>query len=177
MQKMAFNHEISMSELNYLRDQGLSNKEIAEKIGCSAATVSKYLPSQHKARARLSDEDRNDILELYRSGKKVKDIAESYGCTLPTIYNLLKAEGIQVRGKKKTEKKQKTVTLKTQQLEPDMGVSDVEDGYIHAYEGRLGKYAIDTKDHILLAQPKIAEFDKETVLAYIRDLMIVWRKM
>lgn len=177
MQKTAFNHEISMSELNYLRDQGLSNKEIADKVGCSTATVSKYLPSQRKARARLSDEDRNDILELYHSGKKVKEIAESYGCTLPTIYNLLKAEGIQVRCKKKTEKKQKTVTLKTQQQEPDTSAVDVEDGYIHAYEGRLGKYVIDTKDHILLCQPKIGEFDKETVSAYIRDLMIVWRKM
>ena len=71
-------HDISLDELNYLRSQGLNNKQIAAKLDCSIATVGKYLPSQRKPRVQLSDADKKDIVELYEQGSSAAEIAEAY---------------------------------------------------------------------------------------------------
>ena len=43
MYRTALKHEVSASEMQYLRDQGLTNKAIAERLDISPATVCRYL--------------------------------------------------------------------------------------------------------------------------------------
>lgn len=43
---MSIMHEVSISELMHLRDQRLSNREIAEKLDCSVETVYRLIGKQ-----------------------------------------------------------------------------------------------------------------------------------
>lgn len=48
---------------------------------------------------RLSEEEKNEIVELYRAGEKQKSLAEKFGVTQPSISHLLRAKGVKVSRK------------------------------------------------------------------------------
>lgn len=176
MYRTALKNEVSVSELNYLRDQQMSNKQIAKKLGVSPATIGKYLPSSRKSRAKLSENDKNEIFELWRDGELVADIADTYNCSVATIYKLLKDRGISLRGKK-SEKEEKVEGILPEQEQEEAKSSNLQQRTVGIFAGRLGEYVIDTEKRTLLAQPHIDVFDKEHIFNYIRDLMIVWKEM
>lgn len=93
---------ISASEMQYLRDQGLTNKAIAERLDISPATVCRYL---HPKSPRLTDDDKQAIVEMLKNGKTVKEIAENYEKSVATIYGVLKAAGIKRKLKIQTDKR------------------------------------------------------------------------
>lgn len=67
-----------------LTEQGMSYKDIAEEVGCSARTVSrKDTTKQSKA-----DRDRR-IIELRADGLSVRDIASEVGCSKNTVTAVL----------------------------------------------------------------------------------------
>lgn len=183
MFRNALSHEVSQSELNYLRSQGLNNQQIAQRVGCSRGTISKYLPSQRKPRVRLSQEDRQDILKLYNDGESVKDIADAYGCHITTIYDTLKALGTEIaRGKKlakpeqksdqETEQKPVDIPEQVQNRSAKMTVYQ-----IGLYNGRYGIYKVNLAEHKVEFPDLPKTMEKQELGFYIRDLMEIWKEM
>ena len=146
MQRTAFYHEVSPNELDYLRSQGLNNQEIAQRAGCSAATVSKYLPSQRKARVKLNGKDYQDILELYLEGNTVNEIAKAYDCSLGVVYRVLKTNGVDLKQKNARPE----VIEKPEREIPEQNLKQSSRMVVHQiglYEGREGMYKVDLTEH------------------------------
>ena len=176
MQRTAFIHEVSQSELDYLRSQGLSNQEIAKRVGCSPSTIGKYLPSQRKARVKLDENDRKDILELYQDGNSVKEIADSYDCSIGTIYRVLKTDGIelqqrQTKSEVKEEPKQ-DILEQSQNREGRMTVYQMG-----LYDGLKGVYKVNLTEHTVEFPELPKTMEKQELGFYIRDLMQIWKEM
>jgi len=176
MYRAALKNEISLSELNYLRSQGLSNKEIASQVGCSAQTVGRYLSSQRKAKVKLSDQDFKDILELYHDGNTVKEIADSYNCSTGAIYRVLKTGGIDFQPKKaKQEVKEEP---KHDISAPPQSHSNKMTVYqIGLYDGWKGVYKVNLTEHTVEFPELPKTMEKEELGFYIRDLMSIWKEM
>lgn len=167
-------HDISMDELNYLRSQGLNNKQIAEKLDCSIATVGKYLPSQRKPRVQLSDADKKDIVELYEQGSSAAEIAEAYNCAVTTIYRLLKDK---VPEKKALEPKYPDIIETAVDLDAQKQHGSLTTYMIGVYDGRLGTYHVNLTNHTVDLPEVQKTFSKEDLGYYIRDLMTIWKEM
>lgn len=176
MQRTAFNHEVSQSELDYLRSQGLNNQEIAKRVGCSPSTVGKYLPSQRKARANLDENDRKDILELYQDGNSVKEIADTYDCSTGAIYNILKANGI---GPKQKQSKPEIKEEPKQDIleQPQNHDGQMTIYQIGLYDGLKGVYRINLTEHTVEFPELPKTMEKQELGFYIRDLMQIWKEM
>ena len=69
-----------------LASKGYSQIEIAQKIGCSAATVSRFLAKNKKTKSL-----RQKVYEKAAQGKKAKDIAKELNCSLSVVYTYLTA--------------------------------------------------------------------------------------
>lgn len=178
MQRTAFNHEVSQSELNYLRSQGLNNQEIAERVGCSAATINKYLPSQRKARVKLTDKDYKDILELHNDGNSAKEIAETYGCVPGTIWRILRNIGV--------ETKQRTTETEPEvQEEPKQDIPEQPQDrggrmtvyQMGLYDGWKGVYKVNLTEHTVEFPELPKTMERQELGFYIRDLMQIWKEM
>lgn len=177
MQRTAFNHEVSQSELNYLRSQGLNNQEIAKRVGCAPCTVSRYLPSLRKARIQLSDKDRKDILELYKDSNSVKEIADTYNCSVNVIYRILKANGIISKQKKaklevKEEEQKQDISEQPQNRNGRMTVYQMG-----LYDGWKGVYKVNLTEHTVEFPELPKTMEKQGLGFYIRDLMQIWKEM
>jgi len=78
-----------------LYNQGLSNKEIAQKTGYSRKTIGIKLKLHGIVRrTTLSLKDEQSIINLYNLGLNNKEIAEKTGYNKDTIAQKLKANGI-----------------------------------------------------------------------------------
>ena len=69
---------------------------------------------------RLAQQEFSDLLEAYRSGASVQDLAQQYGCSTWTIYRRLKKAGLQTSDKQTwkltDEQKQHILDMHTQGL-------------------------------------------------------------
>ena len=183
MSRNALSHEVSQSELNYLRSQGLNNQQIAQRVGCSKSTISKYLPSLRKPRVRLSQEDRQDILKLYNDGEPIKDIADAYGCHIKTVYVTLKALGTEIARWKKQVKPEPKVEPKVETKPVDIP-EQVQNRsakmtvyQIGLYDGRCGVYRVNLTEHEVEFPDLPKTMEKQELGFYIRDLMEIWKEM
>ena len=176
MQRTAFSHEVSQSELNYLRSQGLNNQEIAKRVGCAPCTISRYLPSQRKARVKLNEKDYKDILELYQDGNSVKEIADSYDCSIGVIYRVLKANGIELQQKQtKPEVKEEPKPDIPEQPQNHNGRMTVYQ--MGLYDGWKGVYKVNLTEHTVEFPELPKTMEKQELGFYIRDLMQIWKEM
>ena len=176
MQRTAFSHEVSQSELNYLRSQGLNNQEIAKRVGCAPCTISRHLPSQRKARVKLNEKDYKDILELYKDGNSVKEIADSYDCSIGVIYRVLKANGIELQQKQaKSEVKEEPKQDNPEQPQNHNGRMTVY--HMGLYDGWKGVYKVNLTKHTVEFPELPKTMEKQELGFYIRDLMQIWKEM
>lgn len=170
MYRTALKHEVSASEMQYLRDQGLTNKAIAERLDISPATVCRYL--QPKT-TRLTNDDKQAIVEMYKNGKSVKEIAESYEKSPFTIYHVLNDAGLK-RERMKTEK----VERNNEQKEPIQEEFKPEGRLIFnrvgVYSGRLGEYYVDKETNMVTLPCAFKCLNKDDLGYLIRDLQTVW---
>ena len=178
MTRSTFSHDVNRSELAYLRAEGLNNKQIALRVGASPATVGKYLPSVRKERVKLTEHDRDEMFELWRDGDTVADIAKSYGCAKTVVYRLLKARGIELRGRREkpqqTVEKAEEVVTAQQAVEPSGSRGDLVKREMGIYTGWLGEYIVDYGEETVIL-PRVPErMNKETLRRYTRDLMAVY---
>ena len=172
MYRTALKHEVSSSEMQYLRDQGLTNKAIAERLEISPATVCRYL--QPKS-ARLTNADKQAIVEMYKNGKSVKEIAESYEKSAFTIYHVLNDAGIKRERKKaQTEKEEQhdEIELIPEEVKPKGRLAFDRVG---VFSGRLGEYYVDKEKLVVMMPPMPYQLSKDEVGYLIRDLMTVWQ--
>lgn len=170
--KTALSHEVNVSELEYLRSQGLNNQQIADKLDISRATVGKYLPSERKKRAMLSVVDRENIATLYSNGTSARDLAGQFGCSIGTIYAILSARGI-ILHETKPKKQEKECNC------CDCGTdsSSLIFGQIGHYDGRLGTYYVDKVKQVAILPQRPTQLSKEDLGYLLRDLMTVWKEM
>ena len=165
-------NDVDISELNYLRASGMSNRDIAKRLDCSENTIGKYLPKVYK---RHSEKERNEIAELYASGIKAKDIAKEYGMSVASVYCLVSKEGASRKPRKKEViKEKKPEPAPVQQTEPASTTKLHSAGILY---GNFGDYVVNTEKHILAAYPKPEGLTKDQLRDYINDLMAVWREM
>lgn len=179
MSNVSFSREVSQSELNYLRSQGLTNKEIAKRTGASIATISKYLPTDRKNPMKLTDNTRLEIGQLYEDGYSVKYISTYIGCSLPVVYATLKRLGVELRKKKTKKEEAKPVQAPSEvKAEADIpAVGNLARKEFGAYTGWLGRYLVDLESHRVILPQVAQEMGKETLGNYIRDLMAVYKEM
>jgi len=201
-QQHTFSHDISIQELEYLRGQGFNNKQIAEKVGCSVNTISKYFPKERKEKVKLTEEDYEHMLALYNDEYSPKYIAARYNCCVPTVYRILKKMGIDFdKGKKNEEKteaqpdividfspepkqEEKKDDLIDFSLEPkNTDVSNETKSAcltmreVKIFSGRTGDYLVDPVVHNIRLPETCKVMDKRELGFYIRDLMAVWKEM
>lgn len=177
--------EVSTGEMAYMREQGMTNAQIAKNLGCSEATVSKYLPTKRKSPAKLSETDKQEIAELYSSGSSVKEIAEAYGCIAPSIYRILKNLGIESqrgkRAKAATDQQQiqQTEEKEEPKSEPEQQAPiRLKKHSYDIYTGEFGTYTVDRTDQkITMPQTFERKINKEELREYIRELMDIYREV
>lgn len=158
--------------MQYLRDQGLTNKQIAERLDISQATVSRYLEPK---KIQLTSNEKEDIIELYMNGKTVKDIAEMYKRSVFTIYNILRQAGIKIE-RAKTEKKPPDEPKKIVQEEfkPE---GRLIFNRVGVYSGRLGEYYVDKETNMVTLPCVFKCLNKDDLGYLIRDLQTVWQEV
>lgn len=169
--------EVSVNELQQLRDEGLNNRQIAERIGSSTSTISRYLPTSCKKHVCLDDSCREEIVQLYKEGETAKTIAEAYGVGIATVYNIVKKGGVNKRKTKKEQKIPDQPNKIPEEVSKESSFGKLVCMQIGCYTGRHGEYMINfTKGTVELPDVK-KMMTKEEIGEYIRDLMSVWREM
>ena len=83
------------AELN----KGVSIKEISKIIGLPYTAVYSHIVNRNFLRTRKYSDHINParIVRMYRSGVKVKSIAETFGCSLKTVNNIARSAGCERR--------------------------------------------------------------------------------
>ena len=92
-----------ISEMRRLRKAGMKIKDIADKLGYSEQSVSKYVKCVDVKidRSRISREQRDDIIRRKKEGQSIQQIAAETGISHTTVGKLTK--GIQAVNKFKEE--------------------------------------------------------------------------
>ena len=177
MRTTTFAKQVSVSEINYMHEQGLKNKEIAERLGTSRATIDKYLPPLKKrVYTKVTRKDIDEMEAMFKSGRPVAEIAKHFNCCIQTVYRNLKPRGIEFETKFRAKVKKDVGLPQPDKEEPVVQSGRLSDG-VGVYKGFLGKYIVDKEDK-LVAAPEIPHWlDKETLGHLIRDLMIVWQEV
>lgn len=93
MTKQPLSESVSLSELQYMRDEeGLSYSAIAKRLDISPATVSRYLgpkkplvKNKRATRARLTQEEIDEIRRLHGMGRSVSAISAKTGVYGATV--------------------------------------------------------------------------------------------
>lgn len=90
---------ISQDELQYYVDNGLSNVEIANKFGCSIATVKSRMREYGIQRFTLKDVPDERIIELVNSGATDQENADALGCCADAFRKRRRMLGLQSQGR------------------------------------------------------------------------------
>lgn len=177
MRTTTFAKQVSVGEVNYMHEQGLTNKEIANRLGTSRATIDKYLPSKRKKYVRVNDGIAEYMLDMYNEGYSIKYISAHFDVSDSTVRRALAKKGVVFDGKKVWQKEKPDVGLPQPEKEEQVVQSGRLSDGVGVYKGFLGKYIVDKEDK-LVAAPDIPHWlDKETLGHLIRDLMIVWQEV
>lgn len=83
--------------LQKYRDQGMTKKEIAAKIGCGTVTVERYIRRLNlpiASRKRLTDTAKRKIVACFRKGMALKEISKHLDIPYPTITEFFRKDGI-----------------------------------------------------------------------------------
>lgn len=181
-----FSRDVSVSELNYMRSQGMNNKQIAEKLNVSPSTIGRYLESARKPRTKMTEEDYKTIIKFYEDGYSPRYIAEDvYHCAVATIYRILRENGFEFsRGRKKADIPEKVEEPEEVIVEPSPIVADEQPKSacltmreVKIYSGHSGDYLVDPVVHTIRFPEVCKVMDKRELGFYIRDLMAVWKEM
>jgi group I intron endonuclease len=106
-----FNHSVSTEEIDSLRNQGLSTREIAKKLGIDKSTVTDRLEKagkpvhpgakkireqrlRDKGKEHLINPNNSDLEEMLQNGATVKEIGNNYELSPAAVRNRLKKHGI-----------------------------------------------------------------------------------
>lgn len=192
LKQKALGMQVSISELNTLRSEGLSNREIARRLDVSEATIGKYIPAEHKKYVRLSESQRKELISDFKGGAKMSELAEYYNIAFPTVRRILIEAGEFTprpyggKGKKLKDTPVKDPVVEPVQPKPAQIVPTEDPGkescrlihdQIAVYNGRRGRYLIDKKDLMVLPPELPHWFTKDELGELIRDLMIVWQEV
>ena len=99
----------TIEELLGMRDNGMSNYEIAEVVGCSYATVHHYIGKSGirrkaaKTRPVIFNIDANEIRKRRENGETMAKIAKDIGCSRWTLVQRLGEAKLKVESEEKTE--------------------------------------------------------------------------
>ena len=114
-----------------LRKEGLTQKEISEKLGCSPSSIGsiiKKYPEIFPPVKRAVSLDEQEVIRFYKQGFSQDKIAKKFNCAQATIGKILKRHGVEsLFGKQTTEDRLKSKIL----INPTSGC--------HEYQGGLNK--------------------------------------
>ena len=171
-----FKHDIRPSELEYMLGQGLSVKEIAKRLDVSPVTIRNNLPSADKRKYTfLTDEQVDEAVRRVKAGESVYAIARDYGVAVTTVYRRLRQLGVSTDKSGRKKKAAEEVLPEPKAEERPAG--RLTASQIGIYDGRFGRYLVDTKEHFVMIPEGPRWWDKESLGFLIRDLMIVWQEV
>lgn len=99
-------NDIDTTAMMHMRENGMTNKEIAKALDVSEWTVGRYLPKTRDVVCKKwTEEDRQKCIERFLNGESVKWLAECYGRTYKSVYNMLTNEGAIAKKKELDAKK------------------------------------------------------------------------
>ncbi|NCX94642.1 MAG: hypothetical protein EBX40_08200 [Gammaproteobacteria bacterium] len=122
------------AQLTALRQEGLTQKEIASTLAVSREAVAKRLKKQGLSTTQVkhSDEQRAQVAALYHQNLKLKDIAETLKIPTGTVGYILNSLGLKNRGKAPMteEQRQQAIEMRAnghsvQEIVQKMGFSQV----------------------------------------------------
>lgn len=185
----ALTADLSPSVLRSMREQEhLTNKEIAQRLDVSVATINKYLPSdeKHKNYHRMTQSDISFMKEMYKQGMKITDIAAKMNVSVPTVSKWLESEGLRiVVPRPRKSQYPVTVTIPNHMPDEEQPEEEPEKIFRHCkktvqvgvFEGRLGEYYVGMQ-HGKVMLPTIPKFlSKEEIGYLIRDLQTLWQEV
>lgn len=93
----------SVDKVEALERDGLSRSQIAALLGCATSTVSRILIKRTgrtgKRRRFLTEEEREEVVAQYKSGRRLVDIAADFCVSIATVSNTAKKCGAEPRSK------------------------------------------------------------------------------
>jgi group I intron endonuclease len=101
-----YRHDLDNNEMVCLYRSGLSLKEVAAIVGCSAFGVKNRLVNHLGMQLRPTnnipnpDFDTIEIINLYQTGMSTKEVGQRLGCSSVTVRNRLKGAGVPIRPSK-----------------------------------------------------------------------------
>ena len=179
MRTTTFQKQVSASEINYMHDQGMSNKDIAKRLGTSCATINQYFPEEKRRYTKVTKSDVDEMVQLFKQGISVQKIATKYYCSSSTVYRILTNNGIIFESKRGGRpKKKKDVGLPEAPKEAEQAnAGRLDQEKVGIYRGRIGKYIVDREDKTASIPEMMGWLNKEQLGYLIRDLMIVWQEL
>ena len=121
---------VSASEMMTLREQGMSNAEIAKLLNCSVATITKYIGKQPEemtnanrsknltpGRPRERKASVEDMLTLRENGMSNKEIAEALQVSYATVFANIGKQPAEMTKKKRAKKQEKCEEVGQNSLE------------------------------------------------------------
>lgn len=89
---------VRIDTLMKMREDGMTNDEIAKKFNVSSSTIGEILPKKYR---RTTREDRDGIVRAWHQGKNKTEIATMFGFSESTVVDILRANGVAVPMTKK----------------------------------------------------------------------------
>ena len=179
MRTTTFQKQVSAGEINYMHDQGMSNKDIAKRLGTTCATINQYFPEEKRRYTKVTESDADEMVRYFKEEYSVQWIAIKFNCATSTVYRILTNHGITFESKRGGRpKKKKDVGLPEAPKEAEQAnAGRLDQEKVGIYRGRIGKYVVDREDKTASIPEMVGWLNKEQLGYLIRDLMIVWQEL
>ena len=179
MRTTTFQKQVSAGEINYMHDQGMSNKDIAKRLGTTCAAINQYFPEEKRRYTKVTKSDVDEMVRYFKEEYSVQWIAIKFNCATSTVYRNLISRGIIFESKRGGRpKKKKDVGLPEAPKETaPANAGRLDQEKVGIYRGRIGKYVVDREDKTASIPEMMGWLNKEQLGYLIRDLMIVWQEL
>lgn len=179
MRTTTFQKQVSVGEVKYMHDQGMSNKDIAKRLGTTCTTINQYFPEEKRRYTKVTKSDVDEMVRHFDYGDSVQTIAAKFNCSTSTVYRSLTSRGFIFESKRGGRpKKKKDVGLPEAPKETaPANAGRLDQEKVGIYRGRIGKYVVDREDKTASIPDMMGWLNKEQLGYLIRDLMIVWQEL
>lgn len=170
MHKKALQKDVDRTTIYEMKDMGMSNKDIANKLDCNPATVANYVGRKHNDTLPSIEE----VLALKKQGMKTKDIAKKFGVKVTSLYAKISYYNKHNDQEQETEEIEKPKVIKdiTNRISETIRTESKVIKYEH--QAYTGLYDLEDKTFRFL---ETTIMTREDLGDMVRSLQNVWLEM